>query len=631
MSTSHEHEQDGLPGSGGEDDSPTDPRAVQSPDSHRPANDDAGGSGCPPTVSCVLRGLGVSPGIAIGPAHVVDAAFQQVPEYTIAQDATEDELTRLHQAIDKAQRQITKLKGKADSLPDTVSSDIAILLDAHQAMLSGSRLIRGAERRIARERLNAEAAVHQEIQSLAHSFAAMDDPYLAARIADVRDVGRRLIRNLMQAPYQAFSALPEGSIILAEELTPADTALLNPRQVAGFATTLGGAEGHTAIMARSMGLPAALGVAGLLQGAQTGDLVIIDGRAGRVYLNPPADVLADYRQRQFLWRTERERLKLLAVLPAVTRDGAEIDLAANLESPREAEAALAMGAAGVGLLRTEFLYMNRETLPDEDEQYEHLRDMMQRLGGKPLTARTLDIGGEKLAPPFAEHFSAPANPALGLRAIRLGMKEPKILATQLSAMLRAAAHGPLRILVPMICHVGEIRYVRTMIGDLARQLSAKGIPMPDPLPPLGAMIEIPGAALAADSIAPICDFFAIGTNDLIQYALAIDRGDEQVAHLFDPLHPGVLRLIQFTVQAAARARIPVSICGEIAGDPRYAALLLGLGVRHLSMSPVNLPLVKRRVRSLDLTEAIKRTDMIMTQTDSGRIAALLDDFNEAIP
>ncbi|WP_445376594.1 phosphoenolpyruvate--protein phosphotransferase [Niveispirillum fermenti] len=588
------------------------------------------GAGDGPTAQRMLRGLGVSAGIAIGPAHVMEAGALQVPEYCLAADGVAEEVARFHEAVDKARRQIGKLKSKAGSLPADAASDIAILLDAHQAMLSGSRLIRGVERRIREERQNAELAVQQEITVLAQSFAAMDDAYLAARVADVREVGRRLIRNLMETPYQAFSRLPDGAIILAEELSPSDTALLDPRRIGGFATVLGGAEGHTAIMARSLGLPAVLGAAGLLQGVQTGDLVVIDGRAGRVLINPPADVLADYRQRRSLWRAEREQLKAMAGLASVTRDGAAITLHANLELPRELDGARDGGAGGIGLLRTEFLYMNRDDLPGEEEQYEVLRDLVIAMEGRPVTARTLDVGGEKLAGALADRFATPANPALGLRAIRLGLKEPKLLEAQLAAMLRASAHGPLRILVPMISQPSEMRRVRELLRAVARRLVRRGHAIADPLPPLGAMIEIPGAALAADSLASVSDFFAIGTNDLIQYTLAIDRGDEQVAYLYDPLHPAVLRLVQFAVDAARRAKIPVSVCGEMAGDARYAALLLGLGVRELSMAPAHLPLVKRRVRGLDLGEATRRADMIMGQTDGDRIAALLDDFNEAL-
>lgn len=578
----------------------------------------------------ILRGLGVSPGIAIGPAHVVEAGTPQVPEYEIAAEAVADELKRFHHAVEKARRQLAKLKLKARTLPEEAAADVATLLEAHQAMLSGSRLIRGVERRIRDDLANAESAVQQEIATLAQNFAAMDDAYLAARVDDIREAGRRLIRNLQDTPYLAFSRLPADSVILAEELTPADTALLDPARIAGFATVLGGAEGHTAIMARSLGLPAVLGAAGLLQGVQPGDMVILDGQQGRVLLNPSPEMLAEYRQRQTAWRAEREQLRGLGSLPAITLDGTAIGLQANLELPRELDNARDAGAAGIGLLRTEFLYMNRDDLPGEEEQYEVLRTLVEKMEGRTVTARTLDVGGEKLAGPLRQHFASPANPALGLRAIRLGLKEPKLLETQLAAMLRAAAHGPLRVLVPMICSPGEVRHVRDMMNIVARRLQRRGVPIPAEMPKLGAMIEIPAAALAADALADVCDFFAIGTNDLIQYTLAIDRGDEQVAHLYDPLHPAVLRLVQFTVQAAHHARIPVSICGEMAGDPRFTALLLGLGVRELSMAPANLPLVKRRVRALDLNRATALAEQVMVKLDSGQIAKLLDGFNETL-
>jgi phosphoenolpyruvate-protein phosphotransferase (PTS system enzyme I) len=581
----------------------------------------------------LLRGLGVGPGIAIGPAHVVDAGIAQVPEYSVPADGIEAEVARLSQAVEKSRRQIRKLKAKASGLPGATSEEIGILLDAHLAMLAGSRLTRGVENRIRNSRLNAEAAVQAEIAGLAQSFASMDDSYLAARIADVREVGNRLVRNLLERPYQAFSMLAPGSIVLAEELSPADTALMDPKRVAGFAASLGGAESHTAIMARALGLTAVLGVGGLLQtsspgtAVRTGDLIIVDGLSGRVCLNPGPDTLAEYRERQAAWQAERRQLRALRSLPSLTRDGTAVPLQANLELPREVDNAIEAGAEGIGLLRTEFVFMNRDDLPDEEEQYTILRELVERMDGQTVTARTLDVGGEKLASALSQHFAEPANPAMGLRAIRLGLKEPKLLEAQLAAMLRAGAHGSLRILLPMISSAGEIRRVREMLANVARRLRRRGVKIANPLPKLGVMIEVPGAALAADALARLCDFFAIGTNDLIQYTLAIDRGDEQVAHLYDPLHPGVLRLIGLTVDAGMRAGIPVSVCGEMAGDPRYAALLLGLGVRELSMAPANIPRVKRRVRGLDLMEATRRARSIMDQSDSERIAALLDDFN----
>ncbi len=575
----------------------------------------------------VLTGLGVAPGIAVGPAYVVETGASQVPEYIIADDAVEAEGLRFAEAVAKARRQIKKLKAKALVLPESAAEEVGFLLDAHLAMMTNSRLTRGVERRITTERVNAEAAIQAEIAVIAHSFQEMADAYLAARISDVREVGSRLIRNLMEREYQAFSMLPQGVVIIAEELSPAETALLDPNVVAGLASVLGGAEGHTGIMARALGIPAVLGVHGLMPGPKSGDQVIVDGQRGRIIFNPTEATLESYQVQQGELQREREQLRGLRRLPAVTLDGTPIALMANLELPREITAACEVGAAGVGLFRTEFMFMNRDDLPDEDEQYEMLRSVVDGMPGKTVTARTLDLGGDKLAGALDHRFLEAANPALGLRGIRLSQSEPRLLETQLAAMLRAGAHGPLRILLPLITTVGEVWWVREAMTNIARHLKRRGVKIADPLPPLGVMIEVPGAALAADALAASSDFLALGTNDLTQYTLAIDRSDEQVAHLYDPLHPAVLRLIQFTAQAALRARIPVSVCGEIAGDPRYTALLLGLGVRELSMTPNKVAMVKRRIRALDLGSATRRAQSIMDQSDSVRIAELLDEFN----
>ncbi|MGH6960294.1 MAG: phosphoenolpyruvate--protein phosphotransferase, partial [Dongiaceae bacterium] len=443
----------------------------------------------------VYEGLGVSPGVAIGPAHAVESGSIDVPEYAIAEDKVEAEQQRFAEAVAKSQRQLRKLKDKSANLPGTAAEELGFLLDARLQMLTGSRVVRGVESRIAESRVNAEAAVRAEITQVAESFAALDDAYLAARAEDIREVGDRLIRNLTKTPYQAFSRLPEGSIIIAEELSPADTALMDPRLIAGFATAFGGTESHTAIMARSLGLPAALGLAGLVGAVRTGDIVIVDGSAGRLIVNPKPATLAEYQHR----RSEHERagrqLTGLRRLPAVTRDGTRVGLFANLELPREIDLAVNGGAEGVGLLRTEFLFMNRQDLPDEDEQYAALREVIKGFDGQPVTVRTLDVGGDKLAMSLDRHQGDATNPALGLRAIRLSLKEPALLETQLAAMLRASAHGPLRILLPMISSTVEVRQVRDVLARVAKRLKRRRVKVADPLPPVGVMIEVPGAAL----------------------------------------------------------------------------------------------------------------------------------------
>ncbi|GAB2179616.1 phosphoenolpyruvate--protein phosphotransferase [Dongia sp. agr-C8] len=575
----------------------------------------------------VLKGLGVSAGIAIGEAHVVEIGAVQIPEYDIKESEVEAEIARFNEALTKSDRQLKKLKTKSAELHGAAAEELGFLLDAHMQMLSGSRVVRGVEARIRRDRINAEAAVQAAISAVAQEFEALDDAYLAARADDVREVGNRLLRNLTKTPYEAFKHLPEGAIIIAEELTPADTALLDPDRVAGFATAIGGAQSHTAIMARSLELPAVLGIPELLTKVKSGDQLVIDGYTGRVVIHPNRERLAQYERRTAEIEQEQKQLSRLRKLPSMTTDGRRIGLYANLELPREVENALAAGAAGVGLLRTEFLYMNRPDLPTEDQQYEILREIVEGMSGRPVTIRTLDIGNDKLAPALKDHMVETANPALGLRAIRLSLRDRDLLDAQLGAMLRAGAHGPVRILLPMISAVSEVKQTRAALEQVAKRLKKRGMKIADPLPPLGVMIEIPGAALAADALAQVSDFFAIGSNDLTMYTLAIDRGEEQVAHLYNPLHPAVLRLIQFASEAALRGRIPISVCGEIAGDPKFAPLLLGLGIQELSMAVGNIPRIKQRIRSLDFAAAARCARSVMEQTDSGRIAMLLDDFN----
>jgi phosphotransferase system enzyme I (PtsI) len=575
----------------------------------------------------ILSGLGVSAGIAVGEAHVVEIGAVQIPEYDIAEDAVEAELARFADALAKSHRQLKKLKSKSTELHGAAAEELGFLLDAHLQMLSGSRVIRGVENRIRRDKINAEAAVQAAISAVAEEFEALDDAYLAARASDVREVGNRLLRNLTQTPYEAFKHLPEGAIVIAEELTPADTALLDPKRIGGFATALGGAQSHTAIMARSLEIPAVLGIPDLLTKVRSGDGIIIDGHAGKVVIRPRRERVEEYQRRSAEIAREDRQLARLRNLPSMTTDGRRIGLFANLELPREVENAIQAGAAGVGLLRTEFLYMNRADLPSEDEQYEILREIVETMSGRPVTIRTLDIGNDKLAPALKDHIVETANPALGLRAIRLSLRDRTLLDAQLAAILRAAAHGPVRILLPMISHVGEVKQTRAALEQVARRLKRRGVKLPHLLPPLGVMIEVPGAALAADALAQCSDFFAVGSNDLTMYTLAIDRGEEQVAHLYNPLHPAVLRLIQFATEAAMRGRIPISVCGEIAGDPKFVPLLLGLGIQELSMAVGNIPRVKQRIRSLDLAAASRCARTIMEQTDSGRIAMLLDDFN----
>ena len=574
----------------------------------------------------VFKGLGVSPGIAIGPAYVRVSGTVEVPTYTIGARAVEPELARLDEAVGRAKRQIVRLRTKARGMRGAAGEEVGHLLDAYAEMLGESRLMRGARKRIERDRINAEAAVEAEIKDIARAFAQMNDPYLAARIEDIRGIGNRLVRNLTRAPIKPFSSAPKGAVILADLITPAGAAQIDPARIVGCAAEVGGAESHTAIMARALGLPAVLGIPGLLADADVGTVTIVDGDLGRVILDPVPATLAAYERRREERLRDIRRLARLRGLPAVTRDGTEIRLEANVELPLEMDAVCQAGAAGVGLLRTEFMFMNRDDLPSEDEQTREIVRVVAAMNGRPVTIRTLDIGADKLAAALTDDLGGGAS-ALGLRGIRLSLSNRDLLETQLRAILRASAHGPVRILLPMVTTPGEVRKTREALERAAQRLHRRHAGKTEKLPPLGAMIEVPGAALAADALAKVCDFFAVGSNDLTMYTLAADRANETVAHLFDPLHPAVLRLMQFAAEAGMRAGIPVSICGEIAGDPRFAVLLVGLGFRELSMAAASLPRVKQRIRAMDVLAARQRALLIMDQVDVVRIAMLLDDFN----
>jgi phosphotransferase system enzyme I (PtsI) len=590
----------------------------------RPAKDGSGqGRG-----ERAFEGVAVGAGIALGVVHRHSSrAVVQVRERRITAAKVRTEQHRVLEAAADAAGRIEALQSRAKRMAGAAGEEVGYLLEAYQQMLSGSRLVRGVQKRIATDRINAEAAVMKEIGLMAEAFAAMEDQYLAARMADIREVGRRLVESLGKAVSTGLEDLPANAVIVADELSPADTALLDPKRVAGLATILGGVESHTAIVARSLGLPAVVAPPELLNAVENGDEIIIDGTVGRVIVNPGAASLAKYKKRRAAFLRSQQSLKKLKTVPAVTRDGFRIHLHANMELPNEIAGVLDAGAEGIGLFRSEFMFMNRPDLPSEEEQFEELARVVKKMNGRPVTVRTLDVGADKLGE--AVDLSPGPNPALGLRAIRFSLKRRKLLLTQLSAILRASAFGPVRILLPMVCMVEEIKQVRRALTRVIATLKRKGVRIADPPPPLGIMIEIPGAALAADALAAESDFFALGTNDLTQYTLAIDRSDEQVAYLYNPLHPAVLRLIQFTAEAASAARIPVSVCGEMAGDERMTPILLGFGITELSMNPAGLPRVKKRILDLNLASISGRVRKMTAESDPERLKAFVDTLYHA--
>lgn len=540
-----------------------------------------------------LHGLGASRGYAIGRAVVLGAAALEVSHYRIAPEDADSECNRLRDALAITRDEFTRL---AENLPADSPRELGALLHVH-AMLLADPMLADEPLALIRERhYNAEWALTAQGQQLGEQFALMNDEYLRERASDVRHVIERVLQVLAGAPDMAATATnasttAEALVVVAHDISPADMVKLRGARFAAFATDLGGGTSHTAIVARSMGVPAVVALGNIRLLARDGDMLIVDGEAGVVLVNPSERVLNEYRQRQAVYAAERAALSLLKDTPAVTLDGIRVGLYANIEWPEEAVAALAAGAEGIGLFRSEFLFMNRADLPTEEEQYQAYASVVRTMAGRPVTIRTLDIGADKTLDGEA---TVATNPALGERAVRYCLTRPELFATQLRAILRASAHGPVRILLPMIAHLHEVHDCMAAIASARADLDARGQAYAEKVE-IGAMVEIPAIAIAIEPFAQLLDFLSIGTNDLIQYTLAIDRADPSVARLYDPLHPAVLRLIAGTINAGTRFDKPVSVCGEMAGDVSLTRLLLGLGLTHFSMHPQQLLDVKREV------------------------------------
>ena len=586
-------------------------------------------------------GIATVAGVAIGTVFRATEPDIPVTQSRIATTGVAAEGARLDAAIAQSRKQLGKLRVRLTVLPEESQAEIAPLIEAYQRMIGPSRLIRGIRRRIEETLFSAESAVMAEADALAAAILAQAEPgqnaedraSLQRRAEEVREIARRLVRNLTRTPFRSFAGLPDGAILLSESLRPADAALLDPSRVAGVATDEGGTDGHTAVMLRALGVPSVLGAAGLTQMARAGDMMVVDGLNGIVTLNPNAETLTAARRAVAAFARERQRYARLRRLPAITTDGETVDLQANFELPVELPLIAQSGAHGIGLLRTEFLFMNRDTVPDEEAQAETYRGIVEAMNGDPVTIRVLDWGGEKDIEALSSAGLVPdlsdANPAMGLRGLRLLLRRPELFETQLAAILRAAASGPVRVLLPMVTTVAEVRTARETYERVARRLRRRGERLSDKLPPLGIMIETPGAALSADALALEADFFAIGTNDLTAHTLAVDRGESDVSEMYDPLHPAVLRLIQFATEAALRMRMPVSLCGELAGNPRVTPLLLGLGLRAFSMNASAVPRVKQVVRSVDTDACVRFARRVMEQSDPEQILAMLAGFPNA--
>jgi len=560
-----------------------------------------------------LHGIAASPGIVVGKAFLVDRSKVRLPQKKIDGSRVEEEVERFQKAIQQSRKQLREIK---ERILDPQVRHHAFILDVHLMILDDEMLIRDTVETIRKKKVNAEWALDLTLERLDAAFHAIEDEYLKERRNDLQYVSARIFRNLLGKKHDDITRIKGNVIVVARDLSPADTLQMNLNHVAGFVTDVGGKVSHTAILARSLGIPAVAGVEMASSLINGGDLLILDGEMGDLVVNPTDEVSFSFLERKrrikFL---EREALKY-ASLPAETRDGIRIRLQANVEMMEEIPSLKLFGAEGVGLYRTEILYLNRENLPDEEEQYRTYRRLVEDLHPFPATIRTLDIGGDKFLPNYLSEKEV--NPAMGLRAIRFSLKETDIFKIQLRGLLRASAHGKLRILFPLISGIEEIRQAKAVLEEAKKGLKRAKIPF-DPKIEIGAMIEIPSASITADMLAREVDFFSIGTNDLIQYALAIDRVNEHVSYLYEPLHPAILRFIRNVVKAGEQHGIPVAICGEMAAEPAYVMILMGLGLQEFSMNPASIPKVKKMLRMSRFEESRALADRVFQFSTASEI------------
>ncbi|NHZ81979.1 phosphoenolpyruvate--protein phosphotransferase [Massilia sp. CCM 8695] len=567
--------------------------------------------------SFTLHGIPVSRGISIGRAHLLTPAALDVKHYLVAEEHLEAEVQRLQNALAEVHRGLQALW---TDLPKDAPTELGAFIDVHALILSDPMISEAPLDIIRTRHYNAEWALVTQIDELSAQFDEIEDPYLRERKADIQQVAERVLKVLMGTAQLAPAPLTDDQfqpqmIVVAHDISPADMLQFRDRSFIGFVTDVGGQNSHTAIVARSLDIPAAVGMSQASQLIEQDDWVIIDGDAGVVICNPSTLVLEQYRARQAAQLKARKKLSKLKKTPAITRDGTVITLLANIELPDDCPHALECGAEGVGLFRSEFLFMGRSgqahKIPSEDEQFEQYRKAVVAMKGRPVTIRTLDIGADK---PLDQTEHTALNPALGLRAIRYCLAEPQLFLTQLRAILRASAFGKVRLLIPMLSHVFEIDQCLAMVEQAKAQLREAGQKY-DVAIDVGAMIEIPAAALALPMFVKRMNFLSIGTNDLIQYTLAIDRVDYEVAHLYDPLHPAILQLIAMTIMAGKKAGIDVAVCGEMAGDVKLTRLLLGMGLREFSMHPAQLLSVKQEILNCDLTTITPHTRKILRTTE----------------
>lgn len=569
-------------------------------------------------MSLLINGMGVSPGISIGPAHMVHRNTLDVVQQELPPERVEKEVRRFSTALQSAKEYLNQVKRSMDDAPP----DVAILIDSHILMLEDAMLGQEPIDAIRAQRCNAEWAIQQRQNLLMETFMGIEDDYLRSRGNDVEHVVGLILRFLDDKDYAEKKAEQnlQGCIIVADDLTPADTIVFQNQKIGGFVTELGGPTSHTAILAHSLRIPAVVAAHNVRKLIKDGERVILDGNNGAVVADLDVQLVREYRKKQKREHERRQQLALLRNKKAVTQDGVEIRLLANIDLTEDLRTLKRSGAIGVGLYRTEFFYLNREKIIDENEQVQIYRKVLRVMDGMPVTIRTLDLGGEKEFDPTYERPLAP-NPALGLRAIRRSLHEPEAFLCQLRAILRASAYGSVRVLLPMLTSMQELEQTLELLDVAKRQLRAQKKQYAEHVP-VGGMIEVPAAALQANQFAGRLDFLSLGTNDLIQYTLAIDRIDDEVNYLYDPLHPGVLKLIQMVIQAGENNGKPVAMCGEMAGDTRYIPLLLGLGLREFSAHPSTLPEVKEVILNSH-AERLKKKCRRILNAEAKKIPAMV--------
>jgi phosphoenolpyruvate-protein phosphotransferase (PTS system enzyme I) len=571
----------------------------------------------------IVEGMGVSSGISIGRAICIETRGPDIFRFHIPEGQVEAEVERLREGTLHAREELERTRARAD---ESLGNDLAAIFDAHVLLLSDRNFLGRAEERIRTHQVNAEWAVHKTAEELDDRFAHIDDSYLRERSADLTDVSRHVLRALQGIQHHDLSDLPEDVVIVADDLTPSDAIRLGRERVIGFAIESGGRTSHTTIIARSLNLPAVAGLVGIMGMVHDEAPIIVDGESGTVILHPTEEVVREYRARKE--QIERRDRDLLATreLAAVTRDGVEIRLMANIDLPEEVEEVACFGAEGVGLYRSEFLYIEKSPhLPTEEEHIEIYRRLIELAAPHPAIIRTYDLGGRKLAREMMA--TEEENPVLGLRGIRLTLARPDVFRSQIRALYRAGLYGDLWIMLPLVSTLEEVRRYREYASEVMAEMEREGIPFRRDVR-LGVMIEVPAAAMIADILAREVDFFSIGTNDLIQYSLAVDRNNEHVASLYQPLHPAILRMLRFVIDSARAAGIEISLCGEMAADPRYALLLVGLGLRRLSMSPRRIPEVKTWIRELTAADLASLAASCMEHGTAGDVQRHLESFFE---